>query len=338
MNVTIAKDNQQGTSLISQNLYYWGMGVLHVAIVAFNVLGIVTNAINTVVFVKQGVTSDSISVSLFAMSVSDFLSSVLMFPQLVCYYLDTFDLTSVKGCYIVTSVVTSYPHIMCTKFTCLVQTYISLERAVCVVLPLHVKRAFNVKNTVIVNVVCCIVIFIIFTPYTFTVQFASEREKSNSTHIVLILTSLGQTLGHINYIISSFIINNTSICVISVATVVTLTRLNVTRKWRESVFHSQRNTDDTKARRLSAKSLELTKTVTVITTLYLICLLCSQLPAMTVFSLPGMSETGENKYLYQIVYTLRFDMEAMHSSLNLFFYLKLSSKYREVFYSIFRMN
>ncbi|XP_013072451.2 uncharacterized protein LOC106059381 [Biomphalaria glabrata] len=323
---------QVGLPLISEEAYYVIIKVLHFPMMVFSLSGLVTNSLNMLVFVRQGVTSDSVTVSLFVMSLSDFAASLLMFPQVICYYLDSLNLPSVKSCYIITSMATTYPHIVFGKVTCLIQTYISVERAYCVVFPLKVKRVIKTRNTVIINIILCIVTIILFTPYPANLQLVWVRDNLNSTRATFVFNSVGLTMAKVNYINGSFIIPNTAIVVNSVATVVIVARLHVTRKWRKTLSSAGAAP---KSQKMSSKSLETSKTVIVITSVYLVSLICGQLPAMTAFALPDVTQEGLNKYLYDVIFSIRFDIEAMHSTVNLFFYFKMSSKYRQVCQAIF---
>ncbi|KAH9488051.1 hypothetical protein Btru_065415 [Bulinus truncatus] len=316
-----------GGSLISLETYFWSVQILNVPLLILTALGTVTNILNILVFVKQGVTSDSITMSLFAKSSSDFMSTLFMYPAILClYFEDNKEMTVINFCTISVMAVT-YPHLVCMKFTCLITTYISVERAIFVVFPLHVKRFIKVKRTIVANLIMCMMVIIIYMPYTSSVQLLWIHDSSNNNTLraVYKLTELGKMFYTINYTLNSLFLTNVNIVIIAVSTVVLVTRLRTSRKWRERLTGG----------RISSKNLEICKTVTAITALYLACLIGSHLPALAVLSVPGMTQDGENRLLYGVIYTLRFDVDAMSSSLNMFFYYKTSSKYRRTYSTMF---
>ncbi|KAK0065674.1 growth hormone secretagogue receptor type 1 [Biomphalaria pfeifferi] len=334
MNFSSAKNDLAVTSAINDGVYSLSMQLLHVVMFIFSLSGMLTNIINVMVFVKQGVTSDSITFSFFTMSLSDLLSSVLLLPWPLCTFMDSLKSTKSKNCYTITALATSNPHAIFTKLTCLIQTYISAERAFCVVFPLHVKSVIKTKNTVIINLILCCAIFIIYVPYYGEAKFVWERDAENSTVVLWYETRQGKALHSLIYIIGGLIMPNVAIVLNSLATVIIVTRLNLNRQWRQKLSSAQ-SASDTKFQVMSSKSLEVSKTVTVITTMYIVTFVCGQLTAMTAFALPEVTMEGTNEHLYYVVYALRFDTDAFHASVNMFFYLKMSSKYREVFNTIF---
>ncbi|XP_059170413.1 uncharacterized protein LOC131951960 [Physella acuta] len=119
-------------------------GVLCEAICVF---GIFFNIINIIVFVKQGF-EESVNISLLGLAVADtaaLTSQVwmnMMFSPIVPYvpyaWYTTLYLTG------------SWPHVTSTRAVSLLTVFITLERYLCVALPLKIKRIITHKTTAII--------------------------------------------------------------------------------------------------------------------------------------------------------------------------------------------
>ncbi|KAK6979904.1 G-protein coupled receptor [Biomphalaria glabrata] len=305
--------------------------------VIFNMAGLATNVINVMVFVKQGVTSDSITVSFFAMSLSDLLSSALLIPSPLCSFIDLELSNSMRNHCSLTLRVTNYLHVIFARVTCLIQTSISVERAFSVTFPLHVKHLIKTRNTVIINLVLFMIILAHTLPYLSNVDVIWLQDKDNTTRFIMVENRDARVMSIVNYISMGFVIPSTAIAVNSLATVLIIVRLRLVQKWRRTVSSSA-SVSISKAQGMSFKNLEITKTVTVITSMYVISLICSQICSIAFFTFPEVYLIGLNRYLYDVIYSIRYDIEAMHSTTNMFFYFKMSSRYREMFHLLFCPN
>ncbi|KAK0040013.1 G-protein coupled receptor [Biomphalaria pfeifferi] len=329
-------------SVLSVDVYHLCLQILHVPLSVFVILGILTNGVNIVVFVKQGVTSGSITWALFAMSATSFLASVILLPQVVCYYAEMVNADVCNACSLI-STATIFLHLIWNKVTCFFTVYISVERAICVVRPLHVQTYMKLQYKVFIVLSLCVVTTLAYVGYSATLKIAwVPSQVWNGTMVFLLSQTDSSSLFYLlNFIVNSLVVTNVAIVTIATSAVVMVTRLNATRRWRESVTHTARPAHPRKGSKpkpsckLSSKNVKLCRTVVVITLFYLACLLCSHLPVMTFLVMPGVSFDGENKMLLDVILTIRFDLDALYSSFNIFFYLKLSSNYREIFFSLF---
>ncbi|XP_013073876.2 pyrokinin-1 receptor-like [Biomphalaria glabrata] len=324
--------------LISLQTYELWVEILHVPTLALSILGIITNIVNIRVFLRQGVTSDSPTMSLFALSVSDFLVCSLIFPQAVCFYFDAHsDIQNVliKNCFVLSTMASTYPHIVCTKITCWLTVYISVERAVSVVLPLKVKSMFKVQNTVKIIVLICLVLVVAHIPYatTTSVIWLSDPNRNNSYRAVNSHSALGSLFFQLNNIIINLSLTSVAMVVVAMATFTMVTRLIRSRKWRalvSSAKYTQRTSqNDNASDALSLKETEVVKTMVAITTIFLACQAVSHIPAIVMSTVPGVAVDGYNRYVFNLIYSVRFVFEVLNSAVHFFVYFKLSSKYNK---------
>ncbi|KAI8771012.1 G-protein coupled receptor [Biomphalaria glabrata] len=330
-------------SIVTPEVYRLCIEILHVPLFFFGIFGIFSNGFNIMVFAKQGVASDSTTVSLVALSVSDLLGCAFMLPQPVCFYLKS---TSDSGaalehnCFALTTMTCTYTHIICSKVTCFITAYISVERAVSVVFPLRVKRIIRMQSTVTVIIAIFIVAVALHAPYAASIEMVWGSTLDNSTVVTLRVTALGKLFNAINNILIAMVLTTASMVTVAIATVVMISRVHVSVKWRlgharngnsfsANVKASDKNVCTKMSGKMSSKNIEMCKTVMGIMTLFLVCSACSHIPAMAVLSLPGMSSYGVNRYLYEIFYTMKFDFDLINSSANMLFYIKISSRYRQ---------
>ncbi|CAL1525881.1 unnamed protein product, partial [Lymnaea stagnalis] len=294
--------------------YQLSIEILHVPLFIFSILGIVTNSINIRVFVRQGVTSDSVTICLFALSISDLLGCAFMLPQPVCFYLQhRIDSAStlIRNCLTFTTMTTTYPHLICNKITCLITVYLSVERALCVLAPLKVKTLIKTKNTAFVMVAIYVFMVTAHTPYAASTYLAWIPDTSSigTLKAVVLSTSLGRVFFMLNNIFITIGLTNIAMFTVTISTAAMIMRLNALVKWRAVATnrggerHSVPDSAvDTKivgqSKPLSARNLEISKTVTAITSVYLASLLCTHVPALATFAVPGMSSSDYNSNLF----------------------------------------
>lgn len=82
--------------------------------------------------------------------------------------------------------------------------------------------------------------------------------------------------------------------------------------------------------------MEVLKTVTMVTALFLVCITMNHIPGVATFIVPDATATGLNLNLFYVAYYYKIVFDLISSSLNIFFYLHTSSRYRKTFNDIFR--
>ncbi|CAL1525857.1 unnamed protein product, partial [Lymnaea stagnalis] len=303
----------------------------------FTFAGIVGNVINVRVFYRQGVTSDSATVAFFSLSLTDLLSCVTLAPKPACHYLENYAAGTgnpfIDNCSTLTTMPASYTHGILSKVTCWITVYLSVERAVGVVFPLRVKRIFTVKITVAAIVIIYLVVVIAYLPLAANVSLVWIQDPNNNATLkaLNVLTPLGYIFTLVNGVFHSFVMTTVAMFIVTVSTVATVTRLKASVKWRDRVAGVNAASGSSSAAKgrgkRSAKSVDTVRMVLAITSVYLVSLFCTHVPSMATLALPGMTIGGLNNYLYVVIYTIRFDFEAFNSSVHIFFYFRMSSRY-----------
>ncbi|CAL1525862.1 unnamed protein product, partial [Lymnaea stagnalis] len=302
-----------------------------------SLLGIVTNIINIRVFCRQGVTSDSPTVTFFALSVSDLLGCIFILPQPLCYYFEYYTTTQnlfLRNCYTVMFMPATYTHVILNKITSFVTVYMSVERAICVIFPLRVQRIIKVKNTVVIMVVLYVAITLTYVPYAANVFiiWVVDPEHNGTVKAVNYYTPLGYFFITSNTIFHSMILTSAAMLCVTVATVAMVTRLKASLKWRQGTVSNVGAVIGTKTKyKQLARSAETVKIVMAITAVYLVCLMFTHIPNLAIVAIPGVNVNGVNKFLNSILYIVKFDFDVFNSSIHIFFYVRMSTRYRKTF-------
>ncbi|KAH9505322.1 hypothetical protein Btru_058341 [Bulinus truncatus] len=356
--VQITEPQTSNTSLnplISHHDYNLLMTILDAPLCLLTLTGIVTNTLNIMVFVRQGVLSDSMTVSLFTLTVSDILSCLFLLPQCLCIYLEKYVLSKnifIRNCFVLSTLSATYPHILCTQITTMVTVYISIERAICVLFPLHVKSMIKTKNTALFMMFLFASEFILHIPFFINspILWTSDPENNNSLIAINFQTSDGNLLYRINNLVESTVLTTAAMIIVIIATVTMVIRLQTSSIWRASAARFESKSDSEcqlKASKqitsnveykMSKKDREVVKVVVCVTTVFLTCLSCGHIPGLTTYMIPGFSIDGDNRDLFQLFYSFVFFLDVFNASVNFLFYMKLSSKFRKTFYSIFRCS
>ncbi|XP_005109356.1 thyrotropin-releasing hormone receptor-like [Aplysia californica] len=304
---------------------------LHIFILFINIFGVVTNSINLRVFVRQGIASDTTTIGLSALALSDLMGCIFMIPASLCYVVKFVNYTDYRNCVSLTSMTCHYPHVMFSRITCWLTVYISLERTLCVLMPLKVK--FLLRPRVARNAVLAIFVFF----FIFHVPFAANSRiiwvfnpAFNRSMTLNVVTEIGLVFLYLNSLIGTTILSTVAMVIVAITTSVMLYKLKTIQKWRKSISSASKSDSKT-----SKKDLEVFKTVTMVTAIYLLCLIGGHTPGFAMLFFPGVSITGVNSNLFLVMYTFKYVFDAVNSSVNFLFYIHISSKFNATFNSLY---
>ncbi|XP_005109355.1 uncharacterized protein LOC101859671 [Aplysia californica] len=303
---------------------------LQIFILFINIFGVLTNSINLRVFVRQGIASDTTTISLSALAISDLMGCIFMIPASLCYVVKFVNYTDYRNCVSLTSMPCHYPHVMFSRITCWLTVYISLERTLCVLMPLKVK--FLLRPRVARNAVLAIFTFFI----SFHVPFAASTRivwdfdpVFNQSMAGNVETKLGKLFLYLNSLIATTILSTVAMAIVAMTTTVMLYKLKTKQEWRKTVSSTSASVIST------SKDLEVFKTVTMVTTIYLVCLIGGHTPGFAMLFFPGVTLSGVNENLFLVMYTFKYFFDAVNSSVNFLFYIWISSKFKATFHSLY---
>lgn len=336
----------QPTDIIDDTLYLFIMFInLGVICQAVSIFGIASNIINIIVFTKQGF-SDTMNISLLGLAISDLCSLLTMMWSNLCFLPAFRDSDIPWVTYEVNLVTGLWPHVMFAKVTGWITAFISLERCVCVLLPLKVREIFTPKTHLISMVTFFVVTLVCGSSFGFTTtklswKFYPEKNKT-------LLGILYSTDTYENYVLDiiSFIINGmfmpvASMLCVTIFTFILVVKLKQAAAWRSLNSSSLIKMDKkmlNKDINFNTKEQKATKMVVLISTVFIICLV----PAIPVFIggcvEPKLTHRGLYKNLVLTLMSVTFTAECINSSINIFAYISVSTKYRRTFKNLFRFH
>lgn len=294
-----------------------------------SLFGIITNIFNLVVFCKQGLNS-SINISFFALAVSDMCSLITQQWVNVCLnpLFDRSDVLIVPA--EVQYITGSVPREVFGKITCLITVYVTAERCLCIAFPLRVKQMITPKRTAAVLTIIYCVCFLSVAPLYFAIsigwKFYPERNK----------TLLGQLFGSNNekmeepvYVMQA-LSGILSFAAVVIFTSVLILKLNEKRTWREKTA----NMDKDKSDSLSNRDRKTMSMIVLIASILIVCYIPSVVIFVATFFEPEFSIVGCYTNMFIVTWSFGFLFESINSSVNIFLYYKMSSKYRNTFHDL----
>lgn len=291
--------------------------------------GIIANLINMIVFYRQGLNT-TINISLFAMAVSDLSCVMLQLWYIICAVPVFVD----SGLPLVFSDFQYYtggiPHQACSKITCLITVYITAERCLCITFPLKIKQIITLQRTTFVIVSIYISPLIFGIPLYSTAyidwKFYPGRNRS------LLGLSFTPTKGRIEKLVYSF---HAISLVASVAAVVVFTSILIRKLRQKAAWRKTANAHAKVSETFSDKDRTTMSMVVLIASILIVCYTPGVISSLITFCEPQFSMGGRFYNMYYILWSFAFLLETANSSVNIFLYLKMSTKYRRTFYNLF---
>lgn len=160
-------------------------------------------------------------------------------------------------------------------------------------------------------------------------KFYPERNKSM---IGLTFTEDRETVDKFSYVINNIFIPYSSFVIIVVCTVILVVKLRSNTEWRKV------SANTTQADTVSARNQKVAKMVVLISALFIACFVPISIIFIAMCFEPEFSVYGKYKDLLCVIGGLGFMLESINSSVNIFIYYYMSTKYRSIFREIFRLD
>ncbi|CAL1535394.1 unnamed protein product [Lymnaea stagnalis] len=294
--------------------------------VAF-LLGTFGNAINIIVFIKLGF-SDTVNISLFALSISDLACLWSLAWLIVCYYPPFFyaDLPFVP--YEIENVTAGWPRICFVRMTALITSYIALERCVCIVLPLKVKTLLTPRRVVFILVTICALMIISIVPIFPVTPFVWKLLPStNRTVLGTIFAPNRDDVSNTMYIFSNAY-SYAAFISISCFTAILVGQLRTKSKWR-NIAASVNNSGS-----VSKRDQKVVKMVVVISAVFIVCFFPETVIYIGTVINQDFRVAGRYRNFFFIVNSSMYFLEVTNSNANVIIYMRMSSKFRRAFNAI----
>ncbi|GFO49333.1 chemosensory receptor c [Plakobranchus ocellatus] len=208
-------------------------------------LGVIANVLNIVVFTKLGL-KDNVTVSLLALSLSDLLYLVLMWPH-VAYDTITYIFQNRLGLpvtWLVDPGILRFPFywyaFVFYETSTLITVYISVVRCACVAIPFRVKSTFTARRAVVAFFVFFVVVFLLRLPMLMMKRIVREFDTAtNSTRVMFREIDDGGVADAVNDIVSRNVLPWASVVVVVASVAIMINKLRASAKFRSSAASQQ---------------------------------------------------------------------------------------------------
>lgn len=329
----LANNSQLGThstnDMVSDQLLAI-FNTVNLAILAAGIAlcGIIANVLNIVVFVKQGL-NDTVNIGLFGLALSDLCSLITL--EGVCVFRNRIILHELPVVADeVQHLMACWPHACFARITSSITVYITLERCLCVVIPLKVKNVITPRMTtcVVVGIYLTMIVTVIpeYTTCYMGWRFIPEQNRS-LLGLLLFPGKYEMTTLNFNIAVGTQVASFGALIVFSVLLVVKLKEIS---KWRQSISTCGGSlTKDT-----NSKENRTMKMITLVALIYCTCFLPMLGCFITVTFVPGFIGFGAYNNTFFLCFSFAFLFDSINSTVNILVYYRMSTKFRITFLSL----
>ncbi|XP_012943210.1 tachykinin-like peptides receptor 86C [Aplysia californica] len=293
--------------------------------------GVVFNAVNMIVFIKQGF-KDTVNIALFGMAISDIGALLPLLWESVCFnpWFASADLPfDPQDVVYVTS---GWPHVCFARITSWITAFVTLERCLCIAMPLKVKTIITPRRTIYVILGIYLAMFACVVPALYSVYLGPKLYPlRNETKIGLIFIPNGpyiETFSTMLYAFSQI----ASFFAVIVCTAILVQNLIRKSKWRESTSSTAQQES------FSNRDKKIVKMILLIAVIFIVCFLPSTASFIAQTIKPEYNFVGRYQNLFLLSWAIFTSVAAVNSTVNIFVYYKMSSKYKEILDKMLRMN
>lgn len=296
---------------------------------ALSVVGGMGNIINMLVFIKQGI-GTSVNISLLGLAVADFsnLFTLAVISVFVNPFFEEADTILIPP--EVLYLIGGWPHICFSRITCWITVYITGERCLCIALPLTVKRIITPTRTAVAVCVIYVLMTLSIAPeYTKAYIGWKVYPITNKTKLGLVFTNKKEPVEGLVFILNG-VLGIASFPLVTIFTVVLLLQLKLKIKWRKGAVKAKDHADVTTDRDKKAMSM-----IAFIACVLILCYTPDLVVTLLIFAEPQFNILGKYFNLGLILYSFGLVCHAINSSINIFIYYSMSSKYKHTFHVLF---
>ncbi|GFN98578.1 growth hormone secretagogue receptor type 1 [Plakobranchus ocellatus] len=210
---------------------------------------------------------------------------------------------------------------------------ISVERCLCIVYPMKIKSIFTVRRVLLLlMIILCLQLCGVFPTYA-TMQLGyAKSPDTNKTTLVLTWTEYSLHVESTTLFATFTVPSLVCFTIVVICTTFLVIKLNQTAKWRKTTA----NTGSKQDGNISSKELRVARTVVFICTIYIFCFAPNIFTITVMAMLPNFHQTDPYLgNLTAVCFMIAYPLQSVSSAVNIFVYLRMSTKYRETFCRLF---
>ena len=334
--------------VLSEAVYWRILSVVLGLDITVGVFATGANIVTIIVYSRLGF-SDSTNISLTALAISDLGIAVTVVISAVGMILPAiFDVPFTNSIFLTTS---SYPHILLSRISAMITTYLSIERYFCVLLPLKIKTVITSKRTLVVMVIIFGITFSLYpnSLVRFGIGWTFDF-KRNRTVLSAIPTTdpIVLRLHNVTILFVSIILPFVTFLSVVLCTILLSVSLKKSKLWRDANRCTPSNpateTRSGESLRKSttpkhpSKEARAVKMVITIATVFIVTSIPSCVHIFAVMLVPGFTAVGRYYRIFDICMFCFFSMNAINSGANVIIYYKMSYKFRSSVLALFFQN
>ncbi|XP_012945531.1 uncharacterized protein LOC106013687 [Aplysia californica] len=224
------------------------------------------------------------------------------------------------------------PHFLFVKIATFITAFITFERCLCIAVPLKVKTIITPGRTKIIIISIYIAMAVLMIPFCLgnSLELVFDFTR-NVTILKSTFTSERDMLETITFLTQGVFTTTFSFVFVICCTIVLVVKLNSKTKWRQATAAKS----DRAAEGVGVKDQKVVKMVTFIAVIFIVCAVPPTLLFFYMVFDQDFRIDGVYKNLYLVIWSSAFLTETINSSVNIFVYLNMSSKYRVAFLKTF---
>ena len=304
------------------------------------VLATGANIFTIIVYFRMGF-SDSTNISLTALAISDCGIAVTTILLTLCSLLPSIMAAPfTNGSCMSTS---ALPHVMLTRISALITMYLSIERYLCVRLPLHIKTIITPKRTFFAMAIITLGTFsyfpIGFIEYPVGWIFDVERNRTvldaiPSTDPIVMLG------GYIFIVAVGTAIPFVTFFAVVLCTILLSLSLQKSKAWREKNKNTSSKVIDTpdkdsKLPLKHSKEIRAVKMMITIATVFIVTSIPSCIHIILDIAVPGFTVYGRFNRIYDVIGLFAVGVDSINCGVNVIIYYKMSHKFRQAVMGLF---
>ncbi|CAL1543817.1 unnamed protein product, partial [Lymnaea stagnalis] len=315
--------------LISDSLKDTILDVTYVSICGFlSVAGLVANTLNIIVFIRMGL-NDAVNVSLLGLAVSDIFSMTFLLLESTCFNPLFQNVGLPFALMEVQFIVGGWPHICFTRVVSWITAFVTFERCVCIALPLKVKSIITATRAKVVVVMSFLLVAGSAAPEFYVNQFVWKfYPEKNVSLIGLHFIEDRDRFENVTFVLNNVLMQYLAFVAVIICTIILVVKLNEKTRWRSATARG----DNTAA--ISVKDKKVVKMISFISAIFIASYLPSSILFMAMAIKRDFHPSGYFN-IFHVTWSLAFMLEGINSTVNIFVYYKMSSKYHRMFHRTF---
>ena len=335
--------------VLSEAVYWRILSVVLGVNITVGVFATGANIVTIIVYSRLGF-SDSTNISLTALAISDLGIAVTVVITAIGTILPAmFDVPFTKDIFLTT---TAYPHILLSRISAMITTYLSIERYLCVLLPLKIKTVITSKRTLVVMVIIFGITFSLYPNglVRFGIGWTFDF-KRNKTVLGVIPTKdpIVLRLHNLILLIFSVILPSVTFFLVVLCTILLSLNLKKSKLWRDANRYTPSNTaagtrslesigKSKTPKKHPSKEARAVKMVIAIATVFIVTSIPSCVHIFAVMLVPGFTAVGRYYRIFDVCGISYFGVNAINSGANVIIYYRMSYKFRSSMLALFFQN